>query len=308
MTHLSDSSYVDRLIPNIMIFIFLVYFCFQVHNAAADLTSAAIRKGKLKGIILMMYLSALVLAIIYDFLAIPMKYDEGFIDTCVLVNESIPLNSSLWEDDGGCRLTPVQKSCRGIITKPGSLYSERSLERLDVINLLWNMGCTIRNSAMFMLLAVSNSTVKNMIPKPVMNSWEVKLFAYYSILSLFLYFFLQFIFADSALYSTIAPQLLYTLECAVGGIMLLLTNLRIRVMGKLQKRNMQNTHNHKTMEHTLAFVKTMNNCLALALSMDAFALGCINLDIILVGSDGEYLRVIYTSKLLTDIFTRIFNM
>jgi hypothetical protein len=42
--------------------------------------------------------------------------------------------------------------------------------------------------------------------------------------------------------------------------------------------------------------------------MDAFGLGCINLDIIMLDSNGNFLRVIYKSKLLTDIFTRIFNM
>lgn len=45
---------------------------------------------------------------------------------------------------------------------------------------------------MFLLLAYFNSTVRGFVHTRVINRWEVKLFTTYSVLSLFLYFALQF--------------------------------------------------------------------------------------------------------------------
>jgi hypothetical protein len=303
MTHLSDYSYLDRLIPNIMLLLFLLTFCFRVCDAKKDISFDAFRKGKLQGLILLMYLAAMVLVIVYDILATTIKYDEGFTDTCVAVNISIPVDESPFSAVG-CRLYPVETPCRGIITKPSSLFSKVSLRRLAPTDMLWNLACTLRNSGLYMLLAYFNSTVKNMFPKPVMSRWEVKIFAGYSFISLFLYFFLQLIFSYDNLYSTIAPQLLYSVECLVGGILLLLTNVRINKMVK----GAQKSHGGASLEQSLSYIKIVNTCLAMAVFMDAFGLGSINLDIIARDSNGEFMRVIYKSKLLTDIFTRIFNM
>lgn len=141
MTHLSDYSYLDRFIPNCFVLMGILYFCFLVRNARQDLTLDAFRKGKLQGVILLLYLLSLVLQLIYDALSVSIKYKEGYIDTCVTLNASILLDSPPCGacdggggDNGVCRLYPVQEPCRGIITKPGGSYTQESLDVLPMLD------------------------------------------------------------------------------------------------------------------------------------------------------------------------------
>ena len=132
-----------------------------------------------------------------------------------------------------------------------------------------------------------------------MSTLEYRIYQFYSIISVALYPTLQFALeygisdkADAALYSVIGPQILYSAECLFVAFLLQVTNYRLRgLLGQSGPRT----------QDQINFYIRMNHLISGALVMDFIGLFAINADICTED------REIYSSKLATDMFTKVFN-
>lgn len=235
MTHLAPYSYVDRLEPNVLVFAFLAYYCFWLKGAVSEFSYDAIfLRANLRPVILSLYLLALLIVISYDVIVAKIKYEEGFVDTCLVEYDCISLNGSDF-----CRRLDPADCPRGVTIAPSGTYSTANVDMLTATDALWNIACTLRNSALFLLLASFNSTVKDIFPKPLMKRWEVRAFTVYSVFSVALYFIFRELGAavgrsssdySESLFATVFPQFLYSFELLMICALLLATNWRIRRM------------------------------------------------------------------------------
>lgn len=325
MTHLSDYSYLDRLVSNVFFFIFIVWYVIIIQKGQKGFLSSLKKQqgALLRFVIFLFYCFSYISIIVYDILATKLKYDEGFVDTCLLkhhINDTADtaevakhvgdifnpeiqkthtfiykgpsdINYSL-TDDSGC----------GIMQTPANLYDHNNLRILTSIDALFNLSCTLRNSALFLLLAWFNTSIGSFFCRLILSTWEVRLCASYSLFSLIWYFVLPTFFSDP-LKSTISTQMLWSIELYVASILLFVTNLRVKDL--IHKRSTSIIITSSTKEdHTsraLKYALTLNAFLAFCLIFESSALLVLNLDILLAN------KVIYASKLLTDIFTRVFN-
>lgn len=185
MTHLSDTSYLDRLVANVFLFPLMLYYVLLIKQGYLDVRGRLPSNGKfLRFVIFSFYVVAYVTILAYDVLATQLKYEEGFVDTCLMkkVNGTgtaqvhrYPKHAFLEEEtshhtfyyDGPKDITAswTSKGNCGIKQTPSSLYSEKNLELLSTIDLLFNLTCTLRNSGLFLLLAWFNSSVHAVFQK-----------------------------------------------------------------------------------------------------------------------------------------------
>mmetsp|Transcript_15297 Transcript_15297/g.24883 ORF Transcript_15297/g.24883 Transcript_15297/m.24883 type:complete len:394 (-) Transcript_15297:837-2018(-) len=249
-----------------------------------------------------------------------LKYNEGFVDTCLL--EIVDANTNTtkifrfpkhaFENSESGRFTYVGPEYNtpadtnagkcGVKQAPSSVFSDSSKQKLPIIDSLWNLQCTLRNSAIFLLLAWFNSTVKSFFTKPILKRWEVRVFAFYSVFSLAWYFILPRLFS-SPLTSTVSTQILWSAELYVAALLLLMTNKRIGGLLAFRKKSvLRRGMSGDNVEKALVYMKQANLVLVIVIIGQSTALLVINIDILLL-----HVRTIYESKLLTDIFSAIFS-
>lgn len=280
----------DRMIPHVYCFVILMYYVLVYHKGYLDVFDP---QRKPRFVVFFFYMAAYVYIIIYDILATNLKYEEGYADSCLDCYDS-PIGTAenttcFWKSESALE-------CRGVIPASSGSYSEHNKNILPVIDTLWNLSCTFRNSGIFMLLAWFNSTVKGIFPKPVVKRWEVRMFAFYSMFSLAWYLILPELFSVQLL-KTIAPQVLWSVELAFAGLFLLLSNHRITKLSTA----VSSAKRHSSATSTLSYVKAMNTALCVICLHSSLALLILNVDIL----SGWF--VILRSAYLSDFFTKIVN-
>eukprot|EP01006_Ploeotia_vitrea_P039635 TRINITY_DN66361_c9_g3_i3.p1 TRINITY_DN66361_c9_g3~~TRINITY_DN66361_c9_g3_i3.p1 ORF type:complete len:527 (+),score=233.28 TRINITY_DN66361_c9_g3_i3:105-1685(+) len=203
MTHLSDFSYVQR---GLGVLFLLVWSLWQSRrmDRFRSISWANLRNFTLKSVALILLLLAMVFSVAYDALSSYIKYQEGFV-----VDE------------------------HGVIeTAPKSVYSALSTRLLLPTDMMLSLAWSLKNSAVFLLLALYNHVVRSEFKRlDFMGSREFHMYAVYALVSLVLYPVIQLIFLfsfDSPLLSTIMPQFLYAAESIVLEFLFALTNARLK--------------------------------------------------------------------------------
>lgn len=212
----------------VLALIFLVWYAVGRHQALKDVSWANVERLNLRGVVVVLYGLALVLVIGSDTVTSYVKYSTGFLDTCRNCTQ-ISATEYL------CQEVP---ECIGIITAPRSSMPDWAHEWLVFADLFWNFACTLRTTALFLMLTCFNHTLPRTFQRTLIQQIEVKSFIAYSCLSLFLYILLQFVFFEyGSLLSTVAPQVLYCLELLVLIVLLLLTSSRTSLVSQKLSEN-----------------------------------------------------------------------
>ena len=209
----------ERLVLLLLALGFLVGYAGVYRDAWKDVTWANFERLNLRGLVVLLYTVALALVVVSDAITIHIKYETGFIDTCANCTQ-ISATESI------CQRVP---DCAGIVTTPRSSLPDWAHEWLIFADLFWNFGCTLRTTAMFLMLTCYNHALPKTLKRTLIQKIEIKSFIVYSGLSVFLYVLLQFVFFEyGSLLSTVAPQVLYCLELVVLIVLLLLTAARTK--------------------------------------------------------------------------------
>lgn len=270
MTHLSPYSYLDRGLVCLAILIWTLHR-FWTTDRFASLSPSFARQGRLQPLVAWCMVISLTAAISYDMLAMYFKYAEGW--KC--------------SDEGVSRVASTSAD-----------YSDLHKGLIYPTDVLWSITCTFRTSSLFLTNSMWRFVCQKNFGSSPMSSWESKVSSAYSLVSVLLYIILQASF--SGLVSTIAPQVLYSVELCVLIFMCQVANHRFTKL----LPNLPPTSDGRV---AIRFFMTMNNYLSVAMAMDVFGLFGINLDIILIKSNLAP-KVILGNHFLTDLFTRIFNM
>lgn len=271
MTHLSDFSYLDREVTDILIFIWGISVVWS-RTRFALLHPSRIKALHLKSMVTLLLLISLTLMIIYDAMAVYVKYMEGFYD----------------DPD------------RGIINKPKEHYSKSNHDLIFWIDLTANMAYAVKTSAMFLLMAFWRSVTANLglVTVKFKNSVEFRFYVVYSCVSICAYPTLQFIFKDDNTLSTIIPQFLYNAEVIVLASLSNMCNARFnKVIGKLGPQS--------TVRAKLLYYVRLNHLMTAACLLDCVSLFAINIEVVAITNVSD--RRIYVSKFWSDLLTKTFT-
>jgi hypothetical protein len=268
MTHLSDASYVQRFFASICLFIGELIIIWQRDG----FQSFNLRRSqhKIKGFSVLLILTSQVLMIVYDGIASYVKYQEGF----SIINGNV-------------------------LPSPASIYSSDNKLRTNIANIILNVSWSLKSSSMFLALAVWNFLVcKLMKYNDFHKSLEFKCYTFYSLLSFALYPTLMILFQHDPLYSTVAPQFVYHLECFMLAIIMTRTNRKfLQFIQGMTKSTTVERINHYIL---------MNRLLIATALADGVTLFIINVDIMGNPKDTTQ-RLVYNNKFLTDALTSIFS-
>jgi hypothetical protein len=162
-----------------------------------------------------------------------------------------------------------------------------------------NISWSLKSSSMFLALAVWNFAVCQMMKfKDFHKSLEFRSYTFYSIASFVLYPVLMLLFEDDPLYSTVAPQFVYHLECFILALIMIRTNRKFFQFIK----GMPKTTTVDRIGHYIM----MNRFLIATVLADGIALFIVNIDIMGNPKDSSK-RLVYNHKFATDVLTDIFS-
>eukprot|EP01006_Ploeotia_vitrea_P042651 TRINITY_DN66648_c1_g1_i3.p1 TRINITY_DN66648_c1_g1~~TRINITY_DN66648_c1_g1_i3.p1 ORF type:complete len:478 (+),score=210.79 TRINITY_DN66648_c1_g1_i3:187-1620(+) len=268
LTHLSDYSYLDRGIVDLAIIGWALLHVNRV-DGFASIRWQHLRAFRLKTVATIMTFVSLVIMVAYDTIATIFKYDEGF----------------YYDPDTG-----------NIKTMPKTKYSQTNKDLLVPTDMLLNISWSLKNSAVFLLLAMYHHVARKECGRAQFaSSWEFKCYSIYSIVSILLYPFLQLFFdaVSTPLMSTIMPQFVYSAECFAIVLLMILTNRRLTALvAELKQSSIVPRLNN--------FVR-MNKFFMFSCFCDCLGLFTINVDILID-------KKIAGNKFATDLMTRIFNL
>lgn len=267
MTHLSDYSYIDRGLQTIGILLFFVHRLTSQQQWKV-FKPAQLRKLELRSLVSFLLATSLLLLISYDIITTFVKYTEGF---------------EIVEDTGAIR------------TKSKSNYTPDNLSLIQKTDLVWNLACTFKSSALFLLLAMFHHTVQAS-GHTFMSSREFLISKLYACVSVCAYPLLQFIFYQDPLLSTIMPQFVYSFECFAIVALTQAANCRFRKLS-------QSMPSSSLVARRISAFIGLNNLLSISCFMDGLGLATINIDIVVTSW-----RNILHNKFATDLLTKVFNL
>jgi len=245
MTHLSDFSYLDRLVMNFFIIIWMLHRVWEIDGFHV-FRLQNFKKFRLKTVATGLLLLSISLFIIYDIVATTIKYREGF----------------------------YVSADHGIIQKPSEYFTTEDKNLLYFTDVLLNLILTFKSSAEFLIIALWNFLSRALTNKSFMSSWEFKSYAAYSIMSLIAYPTVQFSIVNvSTLYSLITPQIMYNFENLIIITLLQLANWRL----------WKTVKNLPTTSPSLVRIRyyiRMNHLMSFTIFCEFFGLSIINFDIL----------------------------
>lgn len=210
-----------------------------------------------------MLLSALLMLLFYDACTAVAKYNEGF------------------ENHEG-----------KIQAKRKSEYSAANMDLIHAGDLLFNLGCTLKTSAAFLLLSLFHFTFQ--ASGDFISSRQFAMSRTYAVVSLVLYPLLQYGFSSDPLISGVLPQFLYNVEALMTVGLCQLANTRFR-------RLLANQFLTDDAKAHIASFTVANNWLTLASLLDVFGLMSMNIDIV------SHQNNIRNAKLAKDVFSKLAN-
>lgn len=223
----SDFSYLDRLVCSVAALLFIAWRLTST-GATRLFSWTALKRVELKLVTIILLLLSLILVIVYDCIAVTIKYREGY-----------------WVD-------PVTGL---IMTRPLQRYDSRDMQLFPAIavmrNLSWSMQCT----ALFMLMAMWNHMSKAITNRKFMSSIEFKAYAVYSILSLAAFPFLElgYYFSGNYSISTLVPVGLYAFQSFLLLIFTQVANFRFRRLLKQMSLSKSRIAYYQSMNNFLSF-------------------------------------------------------
>jgi len=276
--HLADFSYMARFTQNAAVLVlFLIYY--GSSRGLDDIRSVE-RRFSIKMAVFYLTLLSLVGWIIFDILAIRLKYEEGR------------------DPESGC------------MPKASPKWSEDNQRQLVGIKFYLNIVWTLQSSALFLLLVFLQN-----LAKPYMlslgTSREYLFYKIWAPLSFCAYPLLQclfdFVWVDvyrHTLLGSVTPQLANHAEAIFVSCMLARANCKLRRLAWGSDSDAGESGSAFTL---LRFQTACISLLVFFLALDVIGLATINIDVmLLVFADGS--GPIYKSAFATDLSVSIFNI
>jgi len=281
--HLSDFSYLERLAHMLAISVYVVYMVWKV-DRFNSFSWEKIRKFERKTMISVFVGSYYLLFMTYDFIAVGLKYKEGF---------------------------SFNSKTKAITTKSVKLYDPRDhYLAVSVCGPLLNLWASFQTTGCFLLLSyyrevIEVSTKMSKVGKVnFMSSFENQLYTWFAFGSFAAYFVLGKVFSYNNDLEVVCPQILFSFQNVLLICLFVFISVRIHSLTKTMAERAGTTC--KEFEARLRSVLRLNFVLILCIVLE-LALGLINVDILIM-LFSRAPAAFYHDKFSTDVLTCIFSI
>lgn len=274
MTHLSEFSYLSRLVNSVFILTWALLHAYSF-DRWASLSWSRIRKLSLQSLVAVLLILSQVLWIVYDSIVARAKYTEGY-----------TINA-----DGRPGPAEIED------------YSDYDRQLIDVADVILNFVFAAKNSALLLLLATFFRATRAPAAEHEAGNRsrrypaEYVFYLVWSLISLGAYPLIQWLFREYAppLYKTTGPQLLYNVE-----LMAIIVVCQITV--KRLARTMNGDDPSGKAHRRVQFYMRMLHWLSIFSILDVIGTFVVNIDTM---TDEQR---IYRNKFWTDMLTIVFTI
>ncbi|KAI9254826.1 hypothetical protein BY458DRAFT_589350 [Sporodiniella umbellata] len=241
MTHLSDYSFLQRVIG--LSYIYLWYL-FRIHQTSGYTALARLRQGEMKAVVSLLILFMIPFQLYYDIVSCTVKYREGF----------------------------VQQPDLLLVPKPESFWTQAHQQMVTPINYSICIGFSLQTGTLLLLQCFWNHLTKRVIGTRFMSTKEFKVYVVWTGLNLLLFPLVEFNFAKASYdptYKEIMPQLLYSLEMLLISLLGIVSHRRFRSLF---------VSLHSMAQNRLRYYQQLNRSLSIALFLFAVSLLTLTLD------------------------------
>ncbi|KAG0345026.1 hypothetical protein BG004_004022 [Podila humilis] len=271
MTHLSDLSYLQRVVSVGWLYVWFLIYVFKWDRFAA-LKWYRLRRFELRSVVTIMTLIGLILQLVYDVGSARLKYREGY-----------------WVD-------PKSKE---IVSKPAALWSVDDLLHVEPLYFALAFALAFESAIFILLMAFWSFITKRVTKTTFMSSLEFKI----NIVSSFIVFVafptVQYITRDSHALREAVPQLMFSTLCIGIGCMGIRNQLKLATL----LREALETMNETTAEvgFKLEYFKDMNLLLTISFFGSGISLAIVSFDGLLATP------VIASNKFASDVLVTNLN-
>ncbi|KAG0037901.1 hypothetical protein BGZ82_001600 [Podila clonocystis] len=271
MTHLSDTSYLQRAISNSWLYGWMLIYVYKWDRFEA-LRWRRLLRFELRSVVTVMTLVAVALQLVYDIGSARLKYREGF-----------------WQN-------PKTKE---IVSKPSQLWSMDDTAHVEPLYYTFACALALESSVFFLLMAFWSYISKSVTKTSFMSSLEFKINIVASVLVIVLFPTVQFIFRNDHAYREAVPQLMFsTLMLILGGLGIR-NQIKLGVLLRSAKEMMNDTTANVVFK--LEYFKDMNLVLTISFFCGGIPLAITSMDGLLANP------IIATNKFASDVLITNLN-
>ncbi|CAO3610054.1 unnamed protein product [Cunninghamella blakesleeana] len=238
MTHLSDFSFLQRMVSLTYLSAWFVYRVWKLDRFRC-LSPEQFRQGELKSVVTALILIMIPFQLYYDVTSCKIKYEEGF--------------ASVFGH---------------VFTKPETMWTKADQELVVPTNYSLCIGLSLQTGTLLLLQCFWNYLANSVAKASFMSSREFVFYIVWTLVSIIMFPILQYNFSRDVYdptYKEIMPELVYGVELFFVSCLGVVSHFRFRNL----LNNSRESNNAKSITHKIRYFQELNLILTVVLFVDS---------------------------------------
>ncbi|KAI8081317.1 uncharacterized protein BX664DRAFT_285247 [Halteromyces radiatus] len=247
MTHLSDFSFLQRMVSLAYLSVWFLYRVWKLDRFRC-LHPHRFRQGELKSVVTALILVMIPFQLYYDVTSCKIKYEEGF--------------ASVFGH---------------IFTKPEMMWTKADQELVVPTNYSLCIGLSLQTGTLLLLQCFWNYLANSVAKASFMSSREFLFYIIWTFVSIIIFPVLQYNFSREIYdptYKEIMPELVYGFEIFFVACLGVVSHFRFRKL----LNNSRDSNNARSITHKIRYFQELNLILTVVLFIDAIAFIILSAD------------------------------
>ncbi|KAI8342292.1 hypothetical protein BC941DRAFT_389106 [Chlamydoabsidia padenii] len=247
MTHLSDFSFLQRMVSLAYLSVWFVYRVWKLDRFRC-LSPHRFRQGELKSVVTALILIMIPFQLYYDVTSCKIKYEEGF--------------ASIFGH---------------VITKPEMMWTKADQQLVVPTNYSLCIGLSLQTGTLLLLQCFWNYLANSVAKASFMSSREFLFYIIWTFVSIIIFPVLQYNFSRDVYdptYKEIMPELVYGFELLFVACLGVVSHFRFRKL----LNNSRDSNNARSITHKIRYFQELNLILTVVLFIDSIAFIILSAD------------------------------
>ncbi|CAO3591018.1 unnamed protein product [Absidia cylindrospora] len=247
MTHLSDFSFLQRMVSLAYLSVWFLYRVWKLDRFKC-LAPSRFRQGELKSVVTALILVMIPFQLYYDVISCKIKYEEGF--------------ASIFGH---------------VYTKPEMMWTKADKELVVPTNYSLCIGFSLQTGTLLLLQCFWRYLANSVAKASFMSSREFLFYIIWTFVSIIIFPVLQYNFSRDVYdptYKEIMPELVYGFELLFVACLGVVSHFRFRKL----LNNSRNSNNARSITNKIRYFQELNLILTVVLFIDSIAFIILSLD------------------------------
>ncbi|CAO3578211.1 unnamed protein product [Absidia cylindrospora] len=247
MTHLSDFSFLQRMVSLVYLSVWFLYRVWKLDQFRC-LAPHRFRQGELKSVVTALICVMIPFQLYYDVTSCKIKYEEGF--------------ASVFGH---------------VYTKPETMWTKADQELVVPTNYSLCIGLSLQTGTLLLLQCFWNYLANSVAKASFMSSREFLFYIIWTFVSIIIFPVLQYNFSREVYdptYKEIMPELVYGFELLFVACLGVVSHFRFRKL----LNNSRDSNNARSITHKIRYFQELNLILTVVLFIDSIAFIILSAD------------------------------